>query len=173
MAAANAGIGAARAAYFPLFSLGGTVGRESTSSSTWMTAPSRLWSAGAAAALTVFDAGRHRAQSAASHAAFDEAVADYRATVLRAYQEVEDELAALRQLSVEAVREDDAVRATEVVLQQAEARYKAGAVTYLEVVAAENASLAARLAADDIQLRRLAAGVALIKALGGGWTPEA
>ena len=119
------------------------MGRESTSSSTWMTAPSRLWSAGAAAALTVFDAGRHRAQSAASHAAFDEAVADYRATVLRAYQEVEDELAALRQLSVEAVREDDAVRATEVVLQQAEARYKAGAVTYLEVVAAENASLKA------------------------------
>ena len=121
----------------------------------------------------MFDAGRHRAQSAARHAAFDEAVADYRATVLRAYQEVVDELAALRQLSVEAVREDDAVRATEVVLQQAEARYKAGAVTYLEVVAAENASLAARLAADDIQLRRLAAGVALIKALGGGWTPEA
>ena len=172
VAAANAGIGAARAAYFPLFSLGGAVGQESTSSSTWMNAPSRLWSAGASAALTVFDAGRHRAQSAAAHAAFDEAVADYRGTVLRSYQEVEDELAALRQLAIESAREDEAVRATRVVLEQAEARYKAGVVTYLEVVAAENAALGARLAAYDIQLRRLTASIALIKALGGGWTPE-
>ena len=170
VAAANAGIGAARAAYFPLFSIGGTVGQESTSSSTWMNAPSRLWSAGASAALTVFDAGRHRAQSQAAHAAFDEAVADYRGTVLRAYQEVEDELAALRQLAIESAREEQAVRSTQIVLEQAEARYRAGVVTYLEVVATENAALGARLAAYDIQLRRLTASVALIKALGGGWT---
>ena len=173
VAAANANIGAARAAYFPMFSLGGAVGRESTSSSTWMTAPSRLWSAGASAAFTVFDAGRHRAQSTASHAAFDDAVASYRATVLRAYQEVEDELAALRQLALEAQREEQVVRATDGVLRQAQARYEAGAVTYLEVVSAEQAALVAKTAADDIQLRRLTAAVALIKALGGGWTPAA
>jgi outer membrane protein TolC len=128
---------------------------------------------GASATLTLFDAGRHRAQSAAARAAFEETVADYRGTVLRAYQEVEDELAALRQLAVESEREDQSVRATLIVLEQAQARYKAGVATYLEVVSAENAALGARLAATDIQLRRLTASVALIKALGGGWTPGA
>ncbi len=173
VAAANAGIGAARAAYFPLFSLGGALGLESRDSRTWMSAPSRLWSAGASGVLTVFDTGRHRAQSAAAHAQFDAAVADYRATVLRAYQEVEDELAALRQLAVACTRQADAVRATQLVLDTAEARYKGGAVTYLEVALAANAAHAARLAAADLQLRRLCAAIALIKALGGGWTPAA
>jgi len=96
-------------------------------------------------------------------------VADYRNTVLTAYQEVEDNLAALRQLQQESVSEAAAVQATATALEQAEYRYKAGLVTYLEVVTAENTSLQAQLANVSIQLRRMSASVLLVKALGGGW----
>ena len=169
-AAANAQIGVARAAYFPVFSLAAAAGFDSTNASNWLTAPSRLWSAGPAAGiLTVFDAGRHRAQSAQAKAAFDERVADYRNTVLTAYQEVEDNLAALRQLQQESVSEAAAVKATATALEQAQYRYKAGLVTYLEVSTAENTALQAQLANVSIQLRRLSASVLLVKALGGGW----
>lgn len=169
-AAANAQIGVARAAYFPVFSLGAAAGFDSTSASNWLTAPSRLWSLGpAAGVLTVFDAGRHRAQSAQAQAAYDEQVADYRGIVLNAYREVEDNLAALRQLQQESVSEAAAVQATATALQQAQFRYKAGLVTYLEVSTAENTSLQAQLANVSIQLRRLSASVLLVKALGGGW----
>src|SRR5277367_3792171 len=100
--AANAQIGVARAAYFPVFSLNAAAGFDSTSASNWLTAPSQFWSAGPlAGVLTVFDAGRHRAQSAQARAAYDEQVADYRNTVLTAYQEVEDSLVALKQLEQE------------------------------------------------------------------------
>jgi outer membrane protein, multidrug efflux system len=169
-AAANAQIGVARAAYFPVFSLGAAAGFDSTSASNWLTAPSRLWSVGPAAGiLTVFDAGRHQAQTAQAKAAYDEQVADYRNTVLTAYQEVEDNLAALRQLQQESVSEAAAVKATTTALEQAQYRYKAGLVTYLEVSTAENTSLQAQLANVQIQLRRLSASVLLVKALGGGW----
>jgi outer membrane protein, multidrug efflux system len=169
-AAANAQIGVARAAYFPVFSLGAAAGFDSSSASNWLTAPSRLWSAGpAAGVLTVFDAGRHRAQSAQARAAYDEQVADYRSTVLNAYREVEDDLAALRQLQQQSVSEAAAVQATATALEQAQYRYKAGLVTYLEVATAENTSLQAQLANVSIQLRRLSASVLLVKALGGGW----
>jgi NodT family efflux transporter outer membrane factor (OMF) lipoprotein len=169
-AAANAEIGVARAAYFPVFSLAAAAGFDSTSASNWLTAPSRLWSAGpAAGVLTVFDAGRHRAQSAQARAAYDEQVADYRNTVLNAYREVEDNLAALRQLQQESVSEAAAVRATAIASEQAQYRYKAGLVTYLEVATAENTSLQAQLANVSIQLRRMSASVLLVKALGGGW----
>ena len=169
-AAANAQIGVARAAYFPVFSLAAAAGFDSTNASNWLTAPSRLWSAGPAAGiLTVFDAGRHRAQSAQAKAAFDEQVADYRNTVLTAYQEVEDNLAALRQLQQESVSEAAAVKATATALEQAQYRYKAGLVTYLEVSTAENTALQAQLANVSIQRRRLSASVLLVKALGGGW----
>ncbi len=172
-AAANAQIGVARAAYFPVFSLGAAAGFDSTSASNWLTAPSRLWSAGpAAGVLTVFDAGRHRAQSAQARAAYDEQVADYRNTVLNAYREVEDNLAALRQLQQESVSEAAAVQATATALEQAQYRYKAGLVTYLEVSTAENTSLQAQLANVSIQLRRMSASVLLVKALGGGWEPN-
>ncbi len=171
VAAANAQIGVARAAYFPVFSLLGTAGFESTQASNWITAPSRLWSVGPSAVLTVLDGGLHRAQSAQAHAAYDEQVANYRNTVLVAYQDVEDNLAALRQLQQESVSEAAAVEATTSALEQAEYRYKAGIVTYLEVVVAENAALAARLSAADIQVRRMIASVQLVKALGGGWNP--
>lgn len=169
-AAANAQVGVARAAYFPVFSLAAAAGFDSTNSSNWLTAPSRLWSLGPAAGLlTIFDAGRHRAQSAQAMAAYDEQVANYRGTVLVAYQEVEDNLAALRELERESTSEAAAVDATATALQQAQYRYKAGLVTYLEVVTAENTSLQARLANQAIQLRRLNASVLLVKALGGGW----
>jgi NodT family efflux transporter outer membrane factor (OMF) lipoprotein len=169
-AAANAQIGVARAAYFPVFSLGAAAGFDSTSASNWLSAPSRLWSLGpAAGVLTVFDAGRHQAQSAQARAAYEEQVADYRNTVLNAYREVEDNLAALRQLQQESVSEAAAVQATATALQQAQYRYKAGLVTYLEVSTAENTSLQAQLADVSIQLRRLSASVLLVKALGGGW----
>jgi NodT family efflux transporter outer membrane factor (OMF) lipoprotein len=169
-AAANAQIGVARAAYFPVFSLAAAAGFDSTSTSNWLTAPSRLWSVGpAAGVLTVFDAGRHRAQSAQAKAVYDEQVADYRKTVLTAYQEVEDNLAALRQLQQESISEAAAVKATATALEQAQYRYKAGLVTYLEVATAENASLQAQVANVTIQLRRMSASVLLVKALGGGW----
>jgi NodT family efflux transporter outer membrane factor (OMF) lipoprotein len=167
--AANADIGVARAAYFPIFSLQGTGGFESSSSSNWISAPSRFWSIGPSAVLTVFDAGRHRAQSAQAHARYDEQVASYRETVLTAYQEVEDNLAALRDLDAEAVSQAAAVAATASALKQTQFQYQGGLVTYLQVVVTENAALAAQLSAADIQIRRMSAAVLLIKALGGGW----
>jgi outer membrane protein, multidrug efflux system len=168
-AAANAQIGVARAAYFPVFSLGAAAGFDSTSASNWLSAPSRLWSVGPSGLLTVFDAGRHQAQSAQAKAIYDEQVADYRKTVLIAYQEVEDNLAALKQLRDESISEAAAVTATGTALQQAQYRYKAGLVTYLEVASTENTALQAQLAGVSIQLRRMNASVLLIKALGGGW----
>lgn len=169
VAAANAAIGVARAAYFPVFTLAGTAGQESTRTSNWMSAPSRLWSIGPQGLLTIFDAGAHAAQSAAAHAGYDEQVANYRGTVLAAYQDVEDNLAALRQLQRESVSQAAAVTATQGALAQANLRYKGGIVSYLEVVSTENAALAARLAAVDIGIRRTNATVLLVKALGGDW----
>jgi NodT family efflux transporter outer membrane factor (OMF) lipoprotein len=169
VAAANAAIGVARAAYFPVFSLAGSAGQASTQSGNWLTAPSRYWSLGPQGVLTVFDAGLHAAQSAAAHASYDEQVANYRSTVLGAYQDVEDNLAALRQLALENVSQAAAVAATQGALEQALYRYKGGVVTYLEVVSTENAALAARLAAVDIETRRISATVLLVRALGGDW----
>jgi len=169
VAAANAQIGVARAAYFPVFSLAAAAGFDSTHASTWLDAPSRMWSVGPSALLTVFDTGRHQAQSAQARAAYDEQVADYRGVVLGAYQEVEDNLAALRQLQLESESEAAAVAASGRALQQAQYRYKAGLITYLEVAVSENAALQAQLSSVTIQLRRLDASVLLVKALGGGW----
>ena len=120
----------------------------------------------------MFDAGAHAAQSAQAHAAYDEQVANYRGTVLVAYQDVEDNLAALRQLQRESVSQAAAVTAAQGALEQANLRYKGGIVTYLEVVTTQNTALAARLAAVDIQTRRVTAAVLLVKALGGYWTPS-
>jgi len=169
VAAANAQIGVARAAYFPVFSLTGGAGFESVAASNWISAPSHWWALGPGLVQTVFDGGLRRAQTDAARAAYDEQVAQYRSTVLIAYQEVEDELAGLRYLAQESASEQAAVVAAQGALQQAEYRYKGGAATYLEVVSTENAALAARLSAADIQLRRMSAAVLLVKALGGGW----
>jgi outer membrane protein, multidrug efflux system len=169
VASANAGIGVARAAYFPVFSLTGAAGYNSVQSSTLFKAPSRLWSLGASGALTLFDAGAHRAESAQAHAFFDEQAADYRKAVLTAYGDVEDSLVALKELEQEHVSAVAAVKATGRALEQAQNRYAAGATTYLDVVVSQNLALQAQLTAASVQLRRLNAGVALVKALGGGW----
>jgi NodT family efflux transporter outer membrane factor (OMF) lipoprotein len=169
VAAANANIGVVRAAYFTVFSLSAALGFESTHGFSLIDAPSTLWALGPAALLTLFDGGRRRAQTDQARAAYDEQVADYRNTVVTAYSEVEDSLAALRQLERESVTEAAAVAATSTEREQANYRYQAGATNYLEVVTAENASLAAQLSAADIQVRRMNASVLLVKALGGGW----
>ena len=169
VAAANAEIGVARAAYFPVFDLLAAVGFESTQASSWVTAPARMWSFGPAAALTLFDAGRRHAQVAEVRAGYDEQVAEYRGVVLTGYQEVEDSLSMLRDLELESVSQAAAVRSSESALKQTRYQYELGLVTYLQIVVTENAALTARLAAADIQIRRMSASVLLVKALGGGW----
>jgi outer membrane protein, multidrug efflux system len=173
VAAANANIGVARAAYFPVFDLLAQAGSQAGTAANWLTAPSQFWSIGPQALLTVFDGGLHRAQSAAAHASYEQQVANYRNTVLTAYQDVEDNLAALRQLQRESISQAAAVKATQGALDQANLRYKGGIVTYLEVVATQNAALSARLTAVDIDIRRATATVQLVKALGGDWNAPA
>ena len=156
-----------------MFDLLAGAGAQSGSTATWLTAPAQFWSIGPQVVLTIFDGGRHAAQSAAAHASYDEQVANYRGTVLTAYQDVEDNLAAIRQLQLQSVSQAAAVKATQGALDQANLRYKGGIVTYHEVVSTENAALAARLTAADIDIRRGTAAVQLVKALGGDWNPGA
>lgn len=168
-AAANADIGVARAAYFPTFNLAAMLGFESISTSNWFTAPSRFWSLGPSAALTIFDAGRISALSDEARAAYDESAANYRQTVLSAYQEVEDNLVALRQLEHENESQTKATAAAQRSLAQSKNRYVGGIVTYLDVVVAQTTALQAQLSSIDIMTRRMNASVGLVKALGGGW----
>jgi outer membrane protein, multidrug efflux system len=169
VASANAQIGVARAAYFPQFNLAGSAGYNSVHSYNWLSAPSRFWSIGPEVTLPIFEGGRLMAQTEHAKAAYEEQVASYRNAVLAAYQDVEDNLAAQRQLTQEDQTQAAAVDATRTASQQAQHRYNAGAVTYLEVSVAETALLQAQLSAVDIQLRRLNASVLLVKSLGGGW----
>lgn len=169
VASANAQIGVARAAYFPQFNLAGSAGYNSVHSYNWLSAPSRFWSIGPEVTLPIFEGGRLMAQTERAKAAYEEQVATYRNTVLSAYQDVEDNLAAQRQLTQEDETQAAAVDATRTASQQAQHRYNAGAVTYLEVSVAETALLQAQLTAVSIQLRRLDASVLLVKSLGGGW----
>jgi NodT family efflux transporter outer membrane factor (OMF) lipoprotein len=169
VAAANAQVGVARAAYFPIFTLTGSGGFESTAITTLIQGPSGFLTAGASAAATAFDGGRRRAVSAQARAAYDESVANYRQTVLTAFQEVEDSLAVLRILDDEARAQQAAVAAAEHSLELSTNRYKGGVVSYLEVTTAQSTALADERAAVDILRRRMTASVSLIKALGGGW----
>jgi NodT family efflux transporter outer membrane factor (OMF) lipoprotein len=169
VASANAQIGVARAAYFPQFNLMGSAGYNSVHSYNWLSAPSRFWSFGPEVTLPIFEGGRLVAQTEHAKAAYEEQVANYRNTVLTAYQDVEDNLAAQRQLAQEEQTQAAAVEATQTASEQAQHRYNAGAVTFLEVSVAETALLQAQLTAVNIQLRRLSASVLLVKALGGGW----
>lgn len=172
VAAANADIGIARSAYFPSLILNASFGFRSTDAGTWLTAPARFWSLGPALALTVFDAGRRGAISDQALAAYDATVADYRQTVLVALAEVEDNLAALRVLAQEAQLQQDALDAARQSLQLTLNQYKAGTVSFLNVVVAQAALLAEQRASVQILNRRLAATVGLVRALGGGWKPE-
>lgn len=169
IAAANAQIGVARAAYFPQITLNATAGFESGSISKWLDGPSGFAAAGIPALVTVFDAGRRRAVSEQAQAAYDQAVAGYRQTVLTSFQEVEDNLAALRILDDEAKTQAGAVAAAQHSLELSNNRYKGGVVTYLEVITAQSTALNNQRAAVDILRRRMNATVLLIKALGGGW----
>jgi NodT family efflux transporter outer membrane factor (OMF) lipoprotein len=168
--AANAEIGVARAAWYPTFSLDGGIGFEGTSTGNWIEAPSRMWSLGPSAVLTVFDFGLRRAQNDQAIAAFDETVANYRQTVLTAYGEVEDQLTAIHQLDAQLEAQARAVASSQRSLDQSNYRYQGGIVTFLEVVSTQNAALQAQQAALNLRVRRLNATVQLIKALGGDWT---
>jgi NodT family efflux transporter outer membrane factor (OMF) lipoprotein len=170
MAAANAQIGVASSAFFPILNLTGAGGLESGKLSTWLSAPSALWSAGLSAVATLFDGGRRRAVSEQAKAAYEEAVANYRQTTLVGIQEVEDNLAALSLLEAEAKTEEAAVAAAGRSLALSTNRYKGGVTTYLEVITAQSADLSNERAAVQVQSRRMVASVLLVKALGGGWS---
>lgn len=169
MFAANAEIGIARAAWFPAFSLDAAYGFESKHSGNWLTASSQMWSVGPAMALDMLDWGRRIAQNHHAKAAYDEVVAIYRQTVIQAYGEVEDQLAALHWLDAQLEAQQRAVVSSQRSLDQANYRYKGGIVTYLEVVTAQNAALQAQQKDLTLRARRLIAAVQLIKALGGDW----
>lgn len=169
MAAANAQIGVAKAAYYPNISLGATGGFESSAITTLISGPSVLWSAGPSALFTVFDVGRRRAASDQAVAAYDQAVANYRQTVLTGFQQVEDNVAALRILEHEAQVQDQAVVAAQKYLELANTRYEGGVTSYLEVTTAQTAALSDEVTAVNILGRRMVSAVTLVQALGGGW----
>jgi len=169
VAAANEQIGIARAAYFPTITLGLLGGFESGQFPSWLTGPSGLWSIGASAAETVFDAGRRHAISDQAKASYDEMVANYQQTVLTAFQQVEDALSDLRVLEEEAKTQDAAVAAANRALEQTTNRYKGGLDTYLTVITAQNAALTNERTAVSLLTRRMTSTVLLVKALGGGW----
>ena len=169
MAEANQQIGIARAAYFPTVTLDGIAGFEGTHASNWFTWPAGYWALGPALAETLFDAGRRGATSESARANYDAAVATYRQTSLTAFQEVEDNLAALRILQNEAQQQDEAIASSRDSLHLFTSRYRGGVDTYLQVITAETILLGNELNAIDILQRRMDASALLVKALGGGW----
>jgi NodT family efflux transporter outer membrane factor (OMF) lipoprotein len=168
-AEANAQIGVARAAYFPTLTLSAEAGFASTSLGNLLTLPSRFWTLGAALAGTLFDGGKRQAAVVQAMASYDGTVATYRQTVLTAFQQVEDELAAVRILSQERAQQDAAVESAKTALARAEDRYKFGVDTYLNVITAQSTLLANQRTAMNIRSAQMTASALLIKALGGGW----
>ncbi len=173
VAAANAQVGVAVAAYYPTVTLSASGGFESANLSNWLKWPSRFWSVGPGISETVFDGGLRRAQTVAARAAYDGTVASYRQTVLTGFQEVEDNLAALRILEQEATVQDEAVKTARQTLTIALNQYKAGTINYLAVIVIQAALLNIERTAVDILGRRMTAATLLIKALGGGWDVSA
>ena len=167
--AANARIGIAKAAFFPTVNLAAAGGFESTYESAWLSAPELFWSVGPNALLTIFDAGRREAVEREAKAAYNVAGAQYRSTVLHAFQQVEDNLALLNDLARESISLKAAVTDTKHTLDLAMNRYREGAVSYLEVTVAQTAAQQAQLDELNLRKRRLQASVGLIRALGGGW----
>jgi len=166
---ANAQIGVARAAYFPSITLAGGGGFESAHIGDILEGPSGFWSLAGSAAELIFDGGARRGTNEQARAAFNESVDNYRQTTLTAFQEVEDNLSALRVLEGEAQTEQAAVAAAEHSLALSNNRYKGGVANYLEVTTAQSAALSDERTAVDILTRRMTASVLLVKALGGGW----
>ena len=173
MAAANADIGVAKAAFFPTVKIDGLAGFQSISFSSWFNWPSRFWAVGPSIELPLFTGGLNRANLAAAHAAYNETAANYRQTVLSAFGEVADELAAQHLLAREWNAENEAVAAARHALEIANNRYKAGLVTYLDVATAQTEALNQERNAVQLQGARLMTSVNLIKALGCGWQSPA
>jgi NodT family efflux transporter outer membrane factor (OMF) lipoprotein len=169
MIATNANIGLARAAYFPALTLGAQGGFYSGAFSNWLSAPSRFWAIGPNAVLSVFDGGLRRAQVAQARAEFDASAANYRSTVISAFQQVEDSLATLNHYHDAAVQERAAVDAAQRTLDLSMALYVKGATDYLTVVTSQTAVLQTQLDLLNLDTLQLRASVDLIRALGGGW----
>ncbi len=172
VAAANAQIGVAQAAWFPVLNLSGSVGYRNTSWANLLSAPNRIWSLGASLAETIFDGGRRSAAVDAAAASYDASVAGYRQTVLSAFQEVEDNLATLRVLGDEARFQQEAVRAARESLDLTTNQYKAGTVSFLNVITAQTTLLNSQNSELNLRGRQLLASAALIRALGGGWDAQ-
>ena len=170
LAAANAQIGIAVAAYYPNITLSATGGFETGSLASWLQIPSLFWSLGASALETLFDAGRRHALTDQARDLYEGQVATYRQSVLTAFQDVEDNLAALRILEDEAEAQAAAVEAARQSLALSRKRYKGGVTTYLEVLTAQTIQLSNERAQADVATRRFTASVQLVRALGGGWT---
>lgn len=172
VAQANAQIGIARAGYYPSLRLTGSLGQSAASIGDLFSVSSLVWALGASLAQTIFDAGATSARVEGSRAALEEAAARYRQTVLTAFREVEDQLAAISVLRRQQVLREQAARAAELVQQQVINRYQAGQVGFLDVVTAQFAATNARQALVQAQIDQQVAAVALIQALGGGWRAE-
>ena len=169
VAEANAQIGVARAAYFPTITLSGSAGYQSTSMENLFSGPGLVWSVGATMAQTLFDGGLRKAVTEQARAKYQGTVANYRQTVLTAFQEVEDNLSTLRILSQELQQQNAAVESSQSYLTLANARYQSGLDIYLDVIAAQTALLSNQRTALNLRMQQLTASVQLIKALGGGW----
>ncbi len=171
IAAANANIGVARAAYYPTLTLSASGGLESYSFTKWFGSPSKFWSIGPSLSQTLYEGGARRAQNEQAQAQYDAAVANYRQTVLTSFQAVEDQLAALRILSQEIVEQQTAINSSQRYLDLATIRYKTGVDSYLNVITAENSLLNNRESQVSSELRLMSASVSLVMAVGGGWDP--
>jgi NodT family efflux transporter outer membrane factor (OMF) lipoprotein len=169
VASANAQVGLAKTAYYPLVNLVGSGGFESGTITTLLQGPSAFWAVGAAVAQTIFDGGRRHALNDEAKAGYDSTVASYRQTALTAFQQVEDNLAALRILEQEAGVQATAVQSARRSLALSNTRYEGGVTSYLEVITAQNAALSDEVTAVNILGRRMASAVLLVQALGGGW----
>jgi NodT family efflux transporter outer membrane factor (OMF) lipoprotein len=169
VASANAQVGLAKTAYYPLINIFGQGGFESGVITTLFQGPSSLWSIGPSAVFTLFDVGRRRATNDQARAFYDSSVASYRETVLTAFQQVEDNLAALRILEHEAGVQAVAVQSAQRSLELSNVRYVGGVTSYLEVITAQNAALSDEITAVNILGRRMASAVVLVEAMGGGW----
>ncbi|MDA8329035.1 MAG: efflux transporter outer membrane subunit [Betaproteobacteria bacterium] len=170
MAAANAQIGVAEAAFFPTLTLTGQSGYQGVNFPSLIAAPNQFWSMGPALAGTLFDGGILRAQKAQAVAAYQASVATYRQTVLTGFQEVEDDLASLRILAQEDRVQTEAVAAAQTGLNVALNQYQAGMVSYTNVLTAQTAALSANKARLDVLGRELVASAGLVTALGGNWS---
>ncbi len=169
VAEANARIGVARAAWFPTLSLTGSAGYQSTSLSSLLSPPSLFWAVGASLSETLFDAGRRKAANEQAWANYRSTAANYRQTVLTAFQQVEDNLAALRILTTETQQQNVAVKASQKSLDLSMERYRLGIASYLNVITAQETLLGNQQTAVTLRMQQMVSSVQLIMALGGGW----